>query len=287
MKNKHYLWAILLLVMVNFAVLAGVRQNRSADVDAALILTERELRPHRNNAFNRNREDSGVSLRLRTNEFVAADWFDQAKLEELGFNCDIEPGDKKAYRYYRRQPSRKAFVVLEYEGEAWQKFRNGLEEELAGLDEEAAREDADPQRLKNRRQEIERKLNNASRLFAVDAGKDPQKLRKRYDDRSSYIITPAEVRMRFNYYKRRDDKKEQLTGTIRKILTRIVHVSLDQREVLDFLQSREGRERYKSGSGYGNYNPPRYKVLLQYGSRYEPWIGRIELLEAKPSGSEG
>ena len=287
MRSKNFLWAILLLVMVNFIVLGGAWQNRSNDTDAAVILTEREIRPHRNYGYNRNRENSGLSLQLRTNEFVVADWFDQAKLEELGFDFDRKFDDKNASRYYRNRESRKAFVVLEYEGDAWRKFKEGLKKELAELGKEVVEGRSDLLDIKKKQEGIERKLNNASRLFAIDVGKNPKLLRKRYDEQNRYVITAVEVGLRSRYYGGSKDKKNQPTGRIKKILTRTIHVPLEKRAVLDFLESKAGRDKYKYGSGYGDYAPPRYKVLVQYGSRYEPWIGRIELLEAELPGSEG
>jgi hypothetical protein len=128
--NRRALYAALgLLIAVNAVVLLGVVRNRSGEPDAVLTLTEREMPlswPFR------HEENTGVSLHLNLNSDIEAQrWFDEAKLAELGFDTGhFRESDN--WRVYRELP-RKAFVVLEYDGEAWERHRQRQLQEIENL----------------------------------------------------------------------------------------------------------------------------------------------------------
>ncbi len=151
--------AAAVVVAANLLALAGVARNRAGGPRWSIELTEKELP-----LAPRGLDNTRIALRLEWENTVprwdrerrAADWFDRAKLEGLGFDCRVEPGDPGAERHYNRQLPREAWVVLEYGG--------------------------DPGA-------------SGSRLRAADAGPDEVQLRSRYGDPARFLVLPGRVRM--------------------------------------------------------------------------------------------
>jgi hypothetical protein len=291
MRKFGILSAIALLVLVNIIVLAGVARNRSGAPDAVVELTEREL-PLGFYRSSADRENTGISLRLdwnqypvyskvlhRNNRGLKYDWFDQAKLEEVGFVCSVPLTDSKAELYYEKMLPRKAYAVLEYEGLAWDAWREREQQDLSEIAARAKRGAATQKDLKEAQKEYERELKTHSRLFAVDAGSDPGKLRQRYPDNKHYLIVPAKVRLSYNRNYNEETKKYDrptLTGYLSEILVDDIHVPKTMRSVLDALAIK-GKSQTESYYSYDmNKQEPRYKVALYYGKRYEPWVAGIE-----------
>lgn len=164
-RRPGFVLAAALVLAVNAIALWKARDNRAAGPLAAIELTERELRLDRV-----QRDSTAMVLHLNwrpfrwppppEGEFV---WFNQAKLEELGFDCRLAPGAAEAEDHYRRMPSRPAFVVLQYQPE-----RDSPSDPMA------------------------------SRLEAVDAGTAYHTLRARYRDASRHLIVPGHVRLERN-----------------------------------------------------------------------------------------
>lgn len=297
MKKYGLIMSIILLLLVNVFVLCGVYYNRSGNTEAYIELTERELSLESFDFFSYalDNENSGISMRLRLGtdsynfHLPNDDWFNKKKLEEIGFDCSKPLSDPKAQLYYQKMLSRKTYVVLEYEGKAWEKSKLAAEAELR----EAAREAQQGEKTKERYQEtknrIERYLKNGSHLFAVDVSNDPVSLRKKYSDFSQYIITPAEVRIHFNEgtesCKCNDNKKKPpaLSGHVQQILVKEIHVPPGKRKIPEKLLKKEKKDnpegiRFAGISLDGEIREPYYKVILKYGNRYEPWIEDIKSL---------
>jgi hypothetical protein len=221
-------------------------------------------------------ENTGMALRLKWDQGRGSDyprgpdWFGRAKLEELGYDCSVSPDSGEAAQHYWRATSRKAFVVLEYGGEAWQRRLAEARRELQTI-AERVRRGAAPHEELDRQKEAYRRLSvSDSRLTAVDAGTDALSLRKRYPDRALYIIAPAKVHL--TYSKRWTDPRGEthepyLQGVISAILVDHIHVAKSERELLDKL----GRKLSKT--------PPRYQVAIRYGKRYEPWVADVQPLK--------
>ena len=272
MKRRGWLVAISLVVLGNLVLLAGVAWNRAGEPDAVIELTERELPM----AWSwRDDEDSGLSLRLNWTGGSAnyygygtssPSWLDTDKLEELGFDFSVPVNAETAEFHYNKQLPREAYTVLEFDGPAWQNWLAEQERDL----EEAAEKVADGEQtedwLEDRRESFERRKLGESRLFAVDAGTDPDALRERYPDRSRYLIVPAVFRI---WASARD-----VTASVSKVLVDRVHVRRGQRDVFDGLPERR-RWRWDEGVDPS----PRYKVTLMFGKRLEPWIETVERIE--------
>lgn len=260
MKVRLSAFAIALVLVVNAAVLAGVVWNRSVEPAAVLELTERELAlPYGRWA---GRESTGVALSIRR---AAQDheWLDRDKLAELGFDIGR----------YERQPrsgwrpaQRRVHVVLEYDGPAFDEL---LAEHEARL--ESSRQDLETGKINRRQVEaaeaaLERLRVAESRLIVVDAARAPEVLRERYPDRRRYAIVQALVRM--HAVSRPDDTEQpQLRGRVDALLPGRVYVPRRFHSPLREA-SDERRNAYDA--------PPRYRVVLNFGRRAEPWVAGVE-----------
>ncbi len=279
-----------LLLVTNMVVLLGVASNRRGEPDSRVVLTEREVRV----AYG-EKENSGMSLRL---DWSATDsewnrdpgWFDREKLEEAGFDCSLPLTDPSAELRYGKMLPLQGFVVLEFEGEAWRRWLAGQEEAIRELESQVARGEQAPKALKERRKQLASNRLGRSRLFAMDVGRDAAALRRRYPDRSRYIVTGAVLQLQFRKpwdEKRRAYGEPILSGSVSELLVSTIQVALDQRPVLDAVVKETsagdgqagGWEQFPYDYGPSLAAPPRYEVTLDYGRRFEPWIAGVRRLE--------
>jgi hypothetical protein len=283
---------VLLIAVTNAVVLAGAARNRRGDPEATLTLTERELPL----GFVQE-ENSGIWLRLEWRPRAwdgSPGWFGIDKLQAVGFDCSLPPGDPTAEMRYGKMLPLERYAVLEYEGEAWRAWLAGEEKEDAGQLEEFRRR-AERQspggptvEEKKRMQEAERLA--ASRLFIVDVRKDPADLRRRYPDRSRYIVSSALVRLALRAWNPVTRKRCDpfLQGYVSEILIDTIHVPRAHRALLDAVRQEEKRaseeaERKTGGLDFPRARRsrgPRFQVTLKYGRRLEPWIAEVRPLDA-------
>jgi hypothetical protein len=159
MKRTGVILAAALLLATDAVVLLKAARNRFGEPRESIELTERELalvRPQRDSTALFLKLEYGNVWRFPKYE-DGPGWFDQGKLEELGFDCSFPLTDEAAARHYGVHPAREAFIVLE-------------------LDE--ARE-------------------NGSRLHPVDAGLRATALRTKHADPARYLIVPALVSVHY------------------------------------------------------------------------------------------
>jgi hypothetical protein len=164
LKNGSLAAAAVVVAAANGFALQHAERNRMGQPDAAVILTERELRMVRTD------DDSGVSLMLNFQDpnggwygerLQREGWLNREKLSTLGFDCSVDPSDKRASNFYERQVPRSGFVALEYNGPAYRAVA------IPG--------------------------NILSRLVAIDATTDAAQLRARHPDRHSILVLPAVI----------------------------------------------------------------------------------------------
>ncbi|MGA2269176.1 MAG: DUF4824 family protein [Bryobacteraceae bacterium] len=260
MRRIAILLAAALVLAADVFVVVKEAQNRSGSPIATIELTEWELRLVRP-----QRESTALFLELAWEpvwgwgRFKFEDgpgWFNQAKLEEVGYDCRLAPSDPSAaanYRtmtaaaaHYRAMTAKEAFVVLEYSEAGGGGVDNGR--------------------------------SSRSRLVAVDAGRSFAPLRKKYPD-ARFLIVPSLVRLlyiaKWDPNTRKDAPGAYLRGAVVEMLVGQISVPPSQRSVLqalsqttsDYLATPEARAR-----------GPRYSVVLHYGRNYEPWIGSCRLL---------
>jgi hypothetical protein len=178
-----------------------------------------ELSPRELDLEPRGPDNTGVTLRLR---WLAGDtaWFDRAKLEDAGFDLQAPPG---------KALPRQIFVVFELNGPGFQEWQRAH----AGVDPRFV-----------------------TRLVAIDAGRDPQALRRRYPDSRRFAIVRGRARLLL-----------EPPSTPRGIITGVeidrIHVPLPHSRVLESLPA--------------GVSPPRYTVSLAFGTRQEPWVVGVRL----------
>lgn len=280
MRRVGLFGALALVVVVNSAVLGGVAWNRSGQPEATLQLTEREL-PLRHR-YVRSKENSGLGLTLRLFEDShSPEWLDERKLRALGFRPErYYAADESGYERDKRALPRRAYVVLEFDGPAWQAALEEREQELAELNRKIETGEATVKERERLKKSLERMRHSGSRLLAVDAGDDARVLRERYPDTSRYLITTAEFRMRIDRSKsaERETGWAVVRGHIGRIHSSRIHVPLQHHEALQAVLGSDTRSHRRRGAG--PVESPRYAVTLHYGKRYEPWVAGISGLDA-------
>lgn len=246
MKMRYLAIVVALLIGVNLCILGGAYLNRREPAQAILSLSERELH------VNYNRENSGVSLRLDWTpyRYSRSGWFNEEKLQDFGFDTEGMSASRRGHESWRERRVREGYVVLELAGDAWNQWRTERRQEITELEQQWNAEESD------RRKEIERDLKwkraaleEHSRLFPVDAGRDPEELRKRYPDRENYAVAGVTVRV---YFSHRDDEVT-MEGHFEDLLVRNIHVAKASRGA--FL----GTDR-------------KFTARIAWGQRYEPWL---------------
>jgi hypothetical protein len=286
--RQLFMLGFALLLATNIVVLAGVAYNRSGEPDTRITLTERELMPlssysYENSGFSlwviwrvlSSQEDDNYLYYSRPSVYSGYGghpaWLDSKKLDTLGFDTDeiFQRGDDPDY--YKIPVSREAYIVLEYDGDAYQQAL-AYAQATVNKEKKALAAKPEDEELQERVQKAERwlafeRIEN-SRLFAVDAGPDPELLRQQYSDRGRFIIARALVQAQYV-----DSCDETgVFGRIRQMHIDSIHVPLEFREQFDtILVPRTVRPDDPP-------TPPRYAVDLAYGGRLEPWIESVRQL---------
>ena len=234
--------AIAVVCVTNIGALARAALNRGAAA-AELTLTEREL-----GLVWTGSDTTATWLRIAWTQAPGhAEWASCGKLASLGFSCDAAAG---------RQSSRAAFVVLEYDGPAWQAYRRWL---LQRADEAVKQNPRIP------RQDQAAIIAGHSRLMAVDVGADADDLRARYPDRRRYIITSGRVSV---YWSTPPSSRERPVPApaVAEITPDTINVPRPYSLLLSPL---------KFGSWPSLQHGPRYDVTIRYGRFHEPWIVNV------------
>jgi hypothetical protein len=212
-------------------------------------------------------------------------WLSEEKLKELGFDTSYPLDEKDASRFYSRQIERQGYVVLEYNGGAYQKWsekiRKLIKEARQGLAEEKNPNEINI--LENDIRQMEQLLFTQSRLFTVDAGADPQKLRKQHPDKSKTIITPAVFDISRDRTSRRTGQPEPpqkyyLRGWVRAVSIPEIHVTSNYRSFF-ISDIKTHTKTYLPRDKPLSDLEPRYQVTLNYGKRHEPWIADVQKLK--------
>jgi hypothetical protein len=237
MRSRGLLFAAALIVGANVIVLLGVARNQVGSPLQTIQLTERELPREAG-----DKENSGVSLRFQWQRFGSPlsdqyDWLDRAKLQELGFDVQAALRDPK-----HPPLERPAFLVLEYNGPAWEQWLKAIEKEP-----NAVRPDIPT---------------ISSRLFIIDAARRPEPLLEKYKDQQHYLIVRGVVRVGVVNWDpvTRKPGPYRLQAGVSRLLPESVHVPPPLLAALASLDT---------GAPIAE---PRYTVTLSYGHRFEPWI---------------
>jgi hypothetical protein len=273
--------AAALVALANALALLGVARNRAGEPEAELRLSERELplAPWSD-------ENTGAFLQLRWQRALPGSkvdlpWFDRAKLESLGFDCSYPAEGKGAQERYGRMAARPAYVVLEYDGEAWRRWLQADEAEPR-----KPRSESKPPQTP-----IEEARVSGSRLVPIDVGNDASALRGLYPDRAHCLIVAGIVAPRWAVLKEDAEGhaiQAVVAGRIRSLLVSEVHVPRDLATPLAAVRDADAaaartvrpRERPREGPPDApvHSSPPRYEVVLRVGAHHEPWVAALRPL---------
>lgn len=269
--GRLFALGFVLVAAVNIVVLSGVAANRSGEPECKISLSERELQL----PYTIDKENSGLALRLTwrildkddqyrsTTSWNSPAWFNTDKLEELGFKIQDRINSSGDSAFDRKILPKEVFVVLENDGEPYREAVKRAESALA-REEGLLKTHPDDKELRANHERAEQRLQRErtaeSRLFAIDVGLDPEELRKKYSDRTRFILASGKVQPRYDW-----DKKKEVSGYISELSIASIHVPRKHRRILDSIVA-QGRSRGMT------FEPPRYQVELAYGSRLEPWV---------------
>jgi hypothetical protein len=269
MRRASLIIAAAIIVVANALALLHVARNRAGSPTAEITLTNRELR---HLAPSEGEEDSSVMLVLQWTdpnslwwpaEFEAPPrWLDRQKLKTLGFDCSVEPESPDAATFYSRQWRRKVFMALEYDGPAWRTWREAFE-----------RANAHERVTTPPRNSAEGVL-LTSRLVAIDADLDHDKLRARHPDNRSVLILPAVVAVTLEPFPYPNPKI--VPARPAKIIGRIQKVPVAISVPRPF--SDEFRHPHPTSGETGDQDIT-YRVRLRYGSNLEPWVTGVEFAD--------
>ena len=241
MKDRvGLLLAIATVFIANAAALAHVWSNRASS-EPEIVLTERELPK----AY-QQQDNTGVSFNLQRVFDAPETWLDRKELQELGFDCSVAPDNDAGRRHYSRMLPRPAFVALEFDGPAWERYLVDL-------------------RGRRTEPQVEQVRRSNSRLVAIDAASDAVALRRRYPDATKVLIVSAKIGP--NPYAEGTPSTPKLTGRI-EILEREINVPLPINTQVNQI----------TGGPNVFQGEPRYQVRLRFGSRREPWVTGVDRL---------
>ncbi|MCM5569707.1 DUF4824 family protein [Burkholderiaceae bacterium FT117] len=274
---------VLLILVANAVVLAGVAWNRSGAPEAVLRLGTRELRVPYSQAA--RVENSGMLLRLqwRVPTTPAADargsaadgigaspaWLDEDRIAALGFEIPRE-GDVAARRLaLARQLSRDVLLVLEFDGPAYRRAVDHARQQ-AELAEARSRAEPGAADLKRRAEWAANRLRRAetidSRLFVVDAGLDAAALRAVWPDASRHAIVEGRVRAALVG----PDETARVGGYVSGLNVPAINVPSGARAALERALAASGARR-KAGQPI----VPGLEIEVAFGRRFEPWIRSV------------
>jgi uncharacterized protein DUF4824 len=241
MKRRGLLAAAALVVVANAIALLGVAPNRASTLQT-IELTQRELI-----LGYQSEENSGIDLQLVVNNQSTLDWFDAAKLQELGF-----PASVASVTNYRDWPALSAYVAFEYDGPAWQAV--------------AAKEREFQRQFQARPIEsnIESNIDGQSHLVPVDASGSFETLLAKYGSTGTHLILRATVLPLIG----RKAGIDVMGGRIVELINPQIHVPLPAALDLEKL-----KPPYLPSS-----QRARYTVRLAYGTRFEPWVVSVTAL---------
>ena len=226
----------------NLAALGLAAINRGA-TEAEVTLTERELE-----LVDTGPESTATQLSLIWTGSSEASWrhLTPPQLTSVGFDCTMDPNAPESAWWYRRQPPRRGYVVLELDDHPV--VPPGLDGRPAATGQPSVGSWIET-----------RAARSGTRLRVVDVGRDASALRANYSDRQRFIITEAQIRVGRVLL---TGTQYVVYGTVSRVLPGVLNVprriAAELRAIIRDKPARAG--------------VPRYAVTLRYGRFHEPWV---------------
>ncbi|SFI24185.1 protein of unknown function [Collimonas sp. OK307] len=268
-RRYSMITGVALILLANLIALLGVMFNRSGLADSTLQLSQRELQiPYRRT---QNNDNNGISLGLQwrllgsVNQYQQyrgndPGWLDKAKLASLGFNVSMPIDTERGRTAYQKQLSKPVFLVMEFDGPAYQQSIELAKQE----DADDSKKKAEDDKKKNQPTALSQELNLNSRLFIVDASSDREMLRAKYPDTHHYSIVRGQIQPKVNYNK---EKQPLMTGYIKDVSAQSINVPFEFRDVFEPTLRKSQKYGYA-----GNDKLPSIEATVAFGRRLEPWI---------------
>ncbi len=158
---------------------------------------------------------------------------------------------------------------MENDGEAYKESLKSAEAVLTKKEAlyNANKDDKKKQRdYENAKNELAREQISHSRLFAIDAGLDYERLRQKYPDKTDYLIVKGVVGLAIEH------KEKILYGYIQRLNVQTVYLPYKFKHILKDIKPINN---YKNEQN----TPPKYKIEVKYGSRYEPFITSVKIID--------
>lgn len=271
---------LLLIVMTNIIVVAGVIFNRTGEPISSITLSERELSmPYSWQVTSvRDSENTGLSLNIdfERSQYLKDLRLSKQQLKDLGFNL----GNKDVSYWTNSQVF---YWALEYDGKHFDADLKEIQIELLEAEKrlDNAEQSDDEKNIRSAQRErdyaqenLERMQQAQSRLYVVAFDQDLDVLRQKFAQQTNIIFMQGLVKP----YKHNEiyakitsqeyldaainDKPQTLKYGLRfsSLLISSVHVSLEQSNSLQNLSAKDYDEIYL----------PRYEVDFIVGRRLEP-----------------
>jgi len=258
---------VFLILAVNAVALLGAAYNRSDEPESTLLMSQRELIHHRlrgdkdNSGINlamkwrveseKSSRESDNDLRYSSGHWGSPSWLNKDKLIELGF--DVEKFTRKLENENRIKDilPREALIVMELNGKAYQqelKIARDFVKKSRELLAKNPRSEKYIERARWAELYIKEEEQQNTRLFAIDASTDLNKLRTVYPNRSHYAIVKGLIYPSIRSY----ENKILIDGNIRDVHAEQINVPFNFRRVFDTTDT--------------------YEVKVAFGKRLEPWI---------------
>ena len=302
-RGKAIVLGCAVVALANAAMLGGAAWNRGGARHTTLTLTERELAM----PDFRESDDSGILLSLlhtgqppravmqaawsRRYRIPAVEypWLDRAKLGELGLAVELDPADPAAAEHYAWVTPRRCYAAFEFDGPAFRDWIAGRERQVAALREQVQAGSRSQQDLTDALVLLELDRLTRSRLLAVDAGRDPEELRRKYAEPGRHLILPAVVEPKLM---RAEGTAPRLTGTISLPEMPDVYVPVEWYGVMkSFLPpASSGGEAEQApppvATPWPAAVPPRYGAAVGFGRKFEPWLVSLSATEKMEAPEE-
>lgn len=289
----------LLIVLVNAAILAGVARNRAAPPLSEFALTEREIAPSPEWGLDNDNSGLDISLSIRTPGAAEsalpsgfdgpvfgwgdAPWLTSDKLKALGFRISDDKSEA-GKRHDQKLLPKDVYVVLEFNGPGYQTSLRQAGEKASRAAEAAAADPADRKLQIDARYSqklAESTRDQETRLYCVDAGLDPDALRRVYRDPFIYAVVRGTIRP--SVVERQGSWR--VVGRLSGVRIDNINVPLSYRSVFAGIKRfnyRAGIPEGISGLAPDQSTSRHYTVTVDWGRRLEPWIVRAAPVGASP-----
>jgi hypothetical protein len=279
--KKLFLLSFTIVILSNLIIFWNVYSNRHSEPTSLLTLTQRELPIHKHardikgrylsikwRLYDKDQTLSHRSSWLNYNTNQSSNWLSKTKLQELGFDMDMDHEELALLDDY--EVYKETFVVLEFDAQEYQK---SLAQEQKRYDQKVAEYNNSgytnfSKYIRYPISQLNYAKYQSSRLFIVDAGHDFNKLRNKYP-KNKYMITKGVIKVIKMW---QSNKTYTLSGYISELHIPKIHLSKNNLAKINAIIKKAPKDKK-----YKNY--PKYSVTLALGSKLEPYIVDIKAIE--------